>query len=89
MGVVGWMCGMKLQDGVPGGGVERGLRLRDIVLVLQQDRLQWCGHVLRKEDNDWVWRCMDYGVESAGAGPRGIQRKLGERLWKKTNRRIH
>jgi len=24
----------------------------DIILVLQQNRLQWYGHVLQKEDND-------------------------------------
>jgi len=26
----------------------------DIALVLQQNRLRWYGHVLRKEDDDWV-----------------------------------
>jgi len=26
----------------------------DIISVLQQNRLQWYGHVLQKEDNDWV-----------------------------------
>jgi len=30
------------------------LGLDDIILVLQQNRLRWYGHVLRKEDNDWV-----------------------------------
>jgi len=40
--------------------------------------LRWYGHVLQKEDNDWVKKCMEYEVE--GTGPR----KLGERLWKKT-----
>jgi len=33
-------------------------------LILQQNRLQWYGHVLRKEDTDWVKKCMDYEVES-------------------------
>jgi len=27
-------------------------------LVLQQNRLHWYGHVLRKEDDDWVKKCM-------------------------------
>jgi len=26
----------------------------DIILILQQNRLRWYGHVLRKEDTDWV-----------------------------------
>jgi len=34
-------------------------------LVLQQNRLRWYGHVLRKDD-DWVKKCMEYEVE----GPR-------------------
>ena len=32
-------------------------------LVLQQNRLRWYGHVLRKEDDDWVKKCMEYEVE--------------------------
>ena len=35
----------------------------DIALVLQQNRLRWYGHMLRKEDNDWVKKCMEYEVE--------------------------
>jgi len=40
----------------------------DIALVLQHNRLQWYGHVLRKDD-DWVKKCMEYEVE--GPRPRG------------------
>jgi len=45
------------------------LGLDDIISVLQQNRLQWHGHVLQKEDNDWVKKCMEYEVD--GARPRG------------------
>jgi len=38
-------------------------------LVLQQNRLRWYGHVLQKEDNDWVKKCMEY--EAEGPRPRG------------------
>ena len=38
-------------------------------LVLQQNRLRWYGHVLRKEDDDWVKKCVEYEVE--GPRPRG------------------
>jgi len=38
-------------------------------LILQQNRLRWYGHVLRKEDTDWVKKCMEYEVE--GSRPRG------------------
>jgi len=55
--MVRWMCGVKLKDKV----------------VLQQNRLRWYWHVLRKEDNDWVKKCMEYEVE--GARPRGRPKK--------------
>jgi len=33
-----------------------------IMLVLRLNRLRWYGHVLQKEDNDWVKKCMEYEV---------------------------
>jgi len=66
-----WMCGVKLHDRVPSKGLRERLRLDDIILVLQQNRLQWYGHVLRKEDNDWVKKCMEY----EGARLRGRPKK--------------
>jgi len=56
---------MKLQDRVPSKGLRERLGLDDIILVLQQNMLRWYGHVLRKEDNDWVKKCMEYEVEGA------------------------
>ena len=47
-----WMHGMKLQDRIPSKGLRERLGLDDIISVLQQNRLRWYGHVLRKEDND-------------------------------------
>ena len=29
-------------------------------MVLWQNRLQWYGHVLLKEDNDWMKKFMEY-----------------------------
>jgi len=45
------------------------LGIDDIILILQQNRLRWYGHVLRKEDTDWMKKCMEYEVE--GSRPRG------------------
>jgi len=39
------------------------------VSVLQQNRLRWYRHVLQKEDNDLVKKCIDYEVD--GSRPRG------------------
>jgi len=54
MRMVRWMCGVKLPDRVRSKKLKERLRLGDIILVLKQNRLPWYGHVLRKEDNDWV-----------------------------------
>jgi len=62
-----WMCGVKLQE------LRERLGLDDIILVLQRNRLRWYGHVLRKEDNDWMKKCMEYEVE--GTRPRGRPKK--------------
>ena len=35
----------------------------DIALVLQQKRLRWYGHVLRKDHDDWVKKCMEHEVD--------------------------
>jgi len=75
------MCCVKLQDRI----ASKELRGR-LTSVLQQNRLRWYGHVLRKEDNDWVKKCIEYEVEVPGQEV--DQRKLGERLWKKTVKHV-
>ena len=35
----------------------------DIGEMLRRARLRWFGHVMRKEDDDWVKRCMNLEVE--------------------------
>jgi len=55
------------------------LGLDDIISVLPQNRLRWYGHVLQKEDNDWVKKCTEYEVE--GDRPRGkenLERDCGK-----------
>ena len=53
------------------------LGLEDVVTVLQRNRLRWYGNVLRKDDNVWVKKCMDFVVD--GVRPRGRPK----RTWKK------
>jgi len=50
MRMVKWMCGVKLQDRIPSKGSRERLGLDDIISVLQQNRLRWYWHVLRKEE---------------------------------------
>jgi len=60
MRIVRWMC-----------GIRQGLD--DIISILQQNRLCY-GHVMRKEDNDWVKKCIKWRV----LGQEVDQRKLGD-----------
>jgi len=46
--MVRWMCKVKVKDRVPTKGLIEGLEIDDIILILQQNRLRWYGHVLRK-----------------------------------------
>ena len=66
MRMVRWMCGVKLKYRLPSKELREKLGVDIIALVLQQNRLRWYGHVLRKDDDDWVKKCMQYEVE----GPR-------------------
>ena len=67
--MVRWMCNVKVKDRVPSKELRERLGIDDIILILQQNRLRWYWHVLRKEDTDWVKKCMECEVE--GSRPRG------------------
>jgi len=62
------------------------LGIDDISSILQQNRLQWYRHVLRKEDNDWVKKCMEYEVE--GTRPRGRSTKTWREIVRKKARKL-
>jgi len=81
LGVVGWMCGVRLQDRVPSKELRGRLELEDIISVLQRNGLRWCGHVLRREDGGWVRECMEYEVE--GTRPRGRPKKIWRQIVEK------
>ena len=69
MRMVRWMCNIKVKNRVPSKELRERLGIDDIISILQQSRLRLYGHVLRKEDTDWVKKCMEYDVE--GSRPRG------------------
>ena len=80
MRIVRWMSGVKLKDRLPSKELRERLGVDDIALVLQQNRLRWYGHVLRKDDDDWVKKCMEHEVE--GSRPRVRPKKT----WKEVVR---
>jgi len=58
MRMVRWMCNVKVKDRVPSKELRERLGIDDIILILQQNRLRWYGHVLQKEGTDWVKKCI-------------------------------
>ena len=74
------MCGVKLKDRLPSKELREKLGVDDIALILQQNRLRSYGHVLRKDDDGWVKKCVEYEVE--GSRPRGRPK----RTWKEVVR---
>jgi len=62
------MCGVKLKDRLPSMELRERLDVDDIVLILQQNRLRWYGHVLRKDDDDWMKKCMEYKLRVQDQG---------------------
>jgi len=70
---------MRLKDRLPSKDLRERLGIDDIALVLQQKRLHWYGHVLRKDDDDWVKKCMEYEVQDQRRKEED-QKGPGERL---------
>jgi len=74
--MVRWMHIVKVKDRVPSKELTERLGVDDIILILQQNKWQWYGHVLRKEDTDWVKKCMEYEVEGSRT------RRRPKRTWR-------
>ena len=68
MRMVRWVCNVKAEDRVPSKELRKRLGIDDVILTLQQNRLRWYGDVLRKEDTDWMKKCIEYEVD--GSRPR-------------------
>jgi len=81
MRMVRWMCNVKVKDRVRSKKLRGRLGIDDIILILQQNRLRWYGHVMRKEDTDRVKKCMEYEVE--GSRPRGRPKRTWREIVQK------
>ena len=58
MSMIRWMCGVKLNERKKSEELTELLGLEPVSLMLKKSRLRWFGHVERKDDNDWVKRCI-------------------------------
>ena len=61
--MIGWMCGISLKDRRTNEELRRLVGVEPITTFIRSGRLRWYGHVMRKGDEDWVKKCMEYRVE--------------------------
>ena len=63
MSTIRWMCGVKLNARKKSEELRKLLGLEPVSLIIKKSRLRWFGHVERKDDNDWVKRCITWEVQ--------------------------
>jgi len=73
MSMIRWMCGVKLNERKKSEELRELLGLEPVSLIIKKSRLRWFGHVERKDDNDWIKRCITWEVE--GIRQRGRPKK--------------
>ena len=73
MQMIRWICGISLKDRRTNEELRWLVGVEPITTLIRSGRLRWYGHVMRKGDEDWVKKCMEYRVE--GRRPVGRPRK--------------
>ena len=77
MRMVRWMCGVTLLDRIRNEELIERMGIKPIGEKIRISRLRWFGHVMRKDDDDWVKQCME--IDPEGKSIRG-----NRKTWRKT-----
>ena len=62
--MIRWMCGVSMKDRRTSEELRELVGVEPITIVIKSGRLRWYGHVMRKSDEDWVKKGMEYRVEA-------------------------
>ena len=62
--MIRWMCGISMKDRRTNKELRRMVGVEPITTVIKSGRLRWYGHVMRKGNEDWAKKCMEFRVES-------------------------
>ena len=73
MQMIRWMCGISSKDRRTHEELRRLVGVEPITTFIRGGRLRWYGQLMRKGDEAWVKKCMEYRVE--GRRPVGRPRK--------------
>ena len=60
MKMISWMCGVSLKDRRTGEELRKLVGVQPITTVIRSGRLRWYGHVMRKSNEGWVNKCMEF-----------------------------
>ena len=63
MRMVRWMCGVSLRERKKNAELRQMIGIEDVGAVVKRSRLRWLGHVLRKDEDEWVRKSMLLEVE--------------------------
>ena len=55
-----WMCGISMKDRRTSGELRRLVGIEPITTVIRSGRLRWYVYVMRKSDEDWMKKCMEF-----------------------------
>src|SRR5271163_82579 len=73
MRMVCWMSGVSLKEKRCSADLRASMGLDAMGEVVRRNRLRWLGHVLRKDPNDWVRKCVDFEVEGKRSRGRPVK----------------
>jgi len=90
MRMVRWMCGVSLRERKTNDDLRKMMGIESVMDVVKRNRLRWLGHVLRKDESDWVRGVLEMSV--VGSRGRGRPRKtwlkvVEEEMWARGLRR--
>ena len=63
MQMIRWMCVISMKDRRPSEELRKLVGVEPITTFIRSGRLRWYGHEMRKSDEDWVKKCMEFTCE--------------------------
>ena len=67
--MVRWMSGVRLRERHTNSQLRERMGIEPLHEVLRRRRLRWLGHIWRKDDEEWVKKCVKW--EADGGRERG------------------
>ena len=62
MQMIRWMGGVSIKDRMTSEELRKLVGVEPIITVNRSGRPRWYGHVMKKSDDDWMKKCMEYRI---------------------------